>query len=151
MCPLAETVPDMRRFIRHPSDIPIQIRWNARRGTQSEPLTNISAGGLSFHTADFIAAGTAIDVSVPIGDRHFNAGGTVVWCRPEDDGYTVGIEFTGSGDSFKMRMVEQICHIEHYKREIKRLQGRDLSGEEAANEWIARYADGFPPLAGSGD
>jgi hypothetical protein len=41
-------------------------------------------------------------------------------------------------------MIEQICHIEHYRKEVKLVEGRELSSEEAADEWITRYAGDFP-------
>jgi hypothetical protein len=41
-------------------------------------------------------------------------------------------------------MIEQICHIEHYRKEVKLAEGRELSSEEAADEWIKRYAGDFP-------
>ena len=47
---------------------------------------------------------------------------------------------------FRLRMIEQICHIEHYRNEMLKQQGRELSIEEAAQEWISRYAGEFPSL-----
>jgi hypothetical protein len=44
-------------------------------------------------------------------------------------------------------MVEQVCHIENYKKEIYRAEGRLLSSEQAAMEWIIRYASRFPGSA----
>ncbi|MCZ7563309.1 MAG: hypothetical protein M5U08_05410 [Burkholderiales bacterium] len=41
-------------------------------------------------------------------------------------------------------MVEQVCHIEEYRRAVARDEGRTLSTEEAAAEWIAEYAARFP-------
>ena len=41
-------------------------------------------------------------------------------------------------------MVEQICHIEQYRREVLKKEGRRLSSEEAASEWIVKYASDFP-------
>jgi hypothetical protein len=41
-------------------------------------------------------------------------------------------------------MVEQVCHIEEYRRTVQRLEGRELSAEEAAFEWIHRFAAQFP-------
>ena len=41
-------------------------------------------------------------------------------------------------------MVEQICHIEHYRIKVKENDGRDLNIEEAAQEWIEKYARDFP-------
>ena len=43
-----------------------------------------------------------------------------------------------------MRMVEQVCHIEHWKKEIREKEGRELTGEQAAMEWIKKYAKDFP-------
>ncbi|MBA1333327.1 pilus assembly protein PilZ, partial [Candidatus Endoriftia persephone str. Guaymas] len=39
---------------------------------------------------------------------------------------------------------EQVCQIEQYKQQILEQDGRKLSGEEAAMEWIENFADRFP-------
>ncbi|MEQ8937648.1 MAG: PilZ domain-containing protein, partial [Gammaproteobacteria bacterium] len=55
------------------------------------------------------------------------------------------IEFlTSKQKMFLLRMVEQLCHIEHYRNEIARVEGRELSSEQAAQEWISKYAESFP-------
>jgi hypothetical protein len=41
-------------------------------------------------------------------------------------------------------MIEQICHIESYRRDVAQQEGRQLTTEEAAVEWISRYASSFP-------
>jgi hypothetical protein len=41
-------------------------------------------------------------------------------------------------------MVEQICFIEHYKNEMLETQGRKLTSEQAAAEWIENYGADFP-------
>ena len=46
-------------------------------------------------------------------------------------------------------MIEQICHIEHYRHEIEQVEGRKLNSEEAAREWIQRYASEFPVFNGA--
>jgi hypothetical protein len=46
--------------------------------------------------------------------------------------------------SFILRMVEHICYIEHSRRTVRESQGRTLSSQEAAIEWIEYYADIFP-------
>lgn len=43
-------------------------------------------------------------------------------------------------------MVEQLCHIEHYKAEVLAREGRQLDGEQAAREWIRKFAHGFPAI-----
>jgi len=70
--------------------------------------------------------------------------GRVIWCRPADESYELGIEYQGEKDVYSLRMVEQICHIEHYRKEVQTREGRKISSEEAAREWIAKFAGEFP-------
>ena len=55
----------------------------------------------------------------------------------------IGIEFAAEAEAFRARMVEQICHIERYHRQ-QQAEGREVSEEQAAIEWIDRYAATFP-------
>ena len=41
-------------------------------------------------------------------------------------------------------MVEQVCYIESYKKVVYETEGRQLTTEEAAMEWIRKYASQFP-------
>jgi len=47
--------------------------------------------------------------------------------------------------AYKARMTEQACQIQQYK-EMLEMQGRCVSIDEAAMEWISRYADKFPSI-----
>jgi hypothetical protein len=47
------------------------------------------------------------------------------------------------GSNFRQRMETQCNQIRRYRREIIRNEGRELSDDEAALEWIERYAEGF--------
>ena len=49
-----------------------------------------------------------------------------------------------NGKNILLRMVEQICHIEHYRNELLQTEGREISSEVAAKEWIEKYAHTFP-------
>jgi len=139
----------MRSYIRHPSDIPIQVDVASEKKPASEPanaqlLTNISHGGLAFNAADPLATGTVIKLKIDYVQPSFEAEGLVTHCDREGGHYVIGIEFISRDSLFVARMVEQVCHIEHYKQEIAAKEGRILSGEEAAREWIERYAATFP-------
>ena len=48
--------------------------------------------------------------------------------------------------AFATRMVEQVQHIERYRQEVLRVEGRLLDDDSAALEWITRYAATFPPI-----
>ena len=75
----------------------------------------------------------------------FETTGKVVWCRQQDNFFYVGVEFLQTEDRFTVRMVEQICLIEQYRHQ-QTAQGKILNSEEAAMEWINRYAADYPPL-----
>ena len=135
----------MRSYIRHPSDIPIHVQVaSVSVQTAQQRLTNVSHGGLAFESLEPIARGTVLQMNIDVVDPGFEAEGIVTHCHEEEDHYIIGIEFVSRDDLFVARMVEQICHIEHYKREVAEREGRKLSGQQAAREWIAKYAATFP-------
>jgi len=133
----------MRTFIRHPSDVPIEIKIEGSSEEERRDLNNVGEGGLSFRTTIPLEEGSLIRVCIPLVKPPFEAKGRVVWCRKEDERYDVGIEFVETEDVFRARMVEQICRIENYKKEMFEKEGRQLSGREAALEWISKYANQF--------
>jgi hypothetical protein len=134
----------MRQYLRHPSDIPIAYHVDAVVASGTDHLRNISQGGLCFNARSPIAPGSSIHVEIPIAEPVFEADGIVVWCRSSDGNFEVGVRFDGVEADYSVRMVEQVCHIEHYRQETLRSEGRVLTGEEAAMEWIERNAAQFP-------
>ena len=140
----------IRKYIRHPSDVPIQVTLDLveddSEETADETLTNVSLGGLSFISKQPFDVEQKVQVSIPLLKQDTKLLGTVVWCEKFTESYEIGIKFEGSKDLFRLRMIEQICHIEHYRKEIKLVEGRELSTAQAATEWISRYASDFPPI-----
>ena len=136
----------MRRYIRHPSSLPIEFSVGPA-GSIQECLKNVGGGGLCFHARVGVAPGSTIHLLIPVQRPPFEFDGVVAWCRPADQGYDVGVCFSGGVQRFALRMVEQICYIEHYRCRVRDREGRELSSDEAAREWIARYAARFPPVS----
>jgi hypothetical protein len=142
----------IRKFIRHPVDVPIQVTSNWEEDDNDETIdqtiTNVSLGGLAFISLKPLEVLDRVRISISSLDRDSELIGNVVWCERSDteDGYEIGVEFEKSRDVFRLRMIEQICHIEHYRKEVMRSEGRQLSAQEAASEWISKYAGDFPPL-----
>ncbi|GMQ88839.1 MAG: hypothetical protein BMS9Abin09_0277 [Gammaproteobacteria bacterium] len=137
----------MRSYIRHPSDIPIEYQTDERNtGASQEHLHDISPAGLSFSSARVLNPGTLITIRISSVQPGFEARAQVVWCRREGDSFVTGVAFVERGDLFRARMVEQICYIEHYKAEVLANEGRQLDGEQAAREWIQKFAVDFPGL-----
>lgn len=60
------------------------------------------------------------------------------------NGVVRGMTETLSGqDAFRFRMEQQCCRITQYRQSMLRDCGRQLSADEAALEWIERYAATF--------
>ena len=135
----------MRKYIRHPSDIPIEFNVKQVK-VEKHLLSNISIGGVAIRTDERIEIGRLIDLKIDAVSPSFTASGRVAWCLKRGDAYDVGIQFVEPEDAYRVRMVEQICHIEQYKKDIFELEGRQLSGEEAALEWISKFASEFPVI-----
>ncbi len=134
----------MRHFIRHPSDIPIEYTIGNVPTHEKEYMKNVSQGGLCFLASDDIEPGSEIHIQIPIRTPVFEAKGIVVWCRKANKHYVVGVKFADTTTEFNLRMVEQVCYIEQYKNEVLKREGRKLTGEQAAMEWIKKYAKDFP-------
>jgi hypothetical protein len=137
----------MRSYIRHPSDIPIEFRQEPVAARETHRLYDVSCGGLSFTAETPIEPESVIRVRIGCVEPAFEVRCRVSWCRRQQDQYLIGVEFLHRQDEYRARMVEQICHIEHYKREVLAREGRVLTGEQAAREWIRKYAKDFPALS----
>ena len=134
----------MRKYIRHHADVPIEYRLLGTDHDDRNVLKNISQGGLCFTADRRLQPGADIHIRIPLQDPPFEVVGTVRWCKLARGGYEVGVEFSDAAAAFSVRMVEQVCHIERYRAEVLKAEGRILSGEQAAAEWIQRYAKDFP-------
>jgi len=133
----------MRRFIRHPSDIPIEVRRDNQ--SRAKPaLRDVSHGGLCFRVPEPVAVGDLVTVRIALTRPAFEVEARVIWCLPDGLAWQVGVQFLDPNDQFRARMVEQICHIEQYRREQRERAGRQLTSHEAALEWIAKFAHAFP-------
>ena len=135
-----------RKYARHPTDIPIEVDYDLSGvvADKVDYLNNVSFGGLSFQSLKDLEIGAVINISIPLVKPVCHIRGRVVWCKPANEHFDVGVEFIEPERIFKARMVEQVCHIEHYKREMLEKEGRHLTGEEAALEWIKKFAADFP-------
>lgn len=134
----------MRQYIRHPSEMPIAYQVGNLVSNSVDQLRDISRGGLRLRTEVNIVEGTQIHIEIPVREPPFLASGVVMWCQPESDHFEVGVQFDDRSTDFTVRMVEQICYIECYRADVLRREGRHLSSEEAAKEWIQSYAGEFP-------
>jgi PilZ domain len=133
-----------REYIRHTIDVPLEVETVSSPGARLEHGVNVSHGGLAFVSGACLAMGDIIHLRIPTVKPPFEATARVAWCRPEGDAFLVGVQFTDRGVAFRSRMVQQVCSIENYRKEALEREGRRLSPQEAAAEWIERYAGRFP-------
>ncbi len=135
----------IRRFIRHPSSVPIEFDViECGRGSGSTELKNVSRGGLCFFSDVPLPKGARVHLEIPIDVPPFEVNGEVAWCRVDECNFLIGVEFEDGSSAFSVRMVEQVCYIEHYRSWVQQAEGRSLSSEQAAKEWVELYAEDFP-------
>ncbi len=132
-----------RAFIRHTVDVPLEVKLLPDAALQPNVGVNISEGGLSFMLDDCPPVDTIIELRIPTVNPPFEAQARVAWCRAEGGRFLVGVQFLDSNDAFQSRMVQQVCSIEHYRKEQMQ-QGRVLDSQQAASEWITKFAGKFP-------
>ncbi len=133
---------ERRAFLRHPASAPIQIF--PQQQVNHMPMTDISHGGLAFKSNVFLEEGKILKICIPHVDPPFEASCIVRWRRKLDDDnvFEIGVMFLDEQTRFRLRMVEQVCHIMQYRQQLQE-QGRELSFQQAASEWIDAHAADF--------
>ena len=137
----------MRHFLRHPSDMPVELIQRRQAFLPHQRLNNISLGGVACNSPKGFRKGTAVELRIPLLGEQARYPGVVAWCRRQADNYLVGVAFIDEDTLFRARMVEQICQIEHYRRQREQQSGESLEVETVAREWIALHAANFPGTA----
>ncbi|MCP8687072.1 hypothetical protein [Marinobacterium sedimentorum] len=132
---------NQQRFIRHPDEIPLELQV-------VDPLCNTvqlpMPLGLLCRSAAMIATGQQVNISTSELAHAPAITGQIEWCHAHQDHFELHICFASDEHAQRMRMFEQVCHIRRYRQWVQDQQGRSLSEDEAALEWIAKYAALFP-------
>jgi len=136
----------MRQFIRYAVDIPIEITVRDTEDLKTEKIKDVSICGLCITMTECPGRGSRLLIRIPYLHPPFQTCAEVVWCLRKGEHYDVGLCLLDPDDAFNVRMVEQVCYIEHYRNEVLKAEGRQLSAEEAAAEWISAYSSGFPSI-----
>lgn len=134
----------MRNHVRYPSSLPVSIKLASGGHELVHRMCNVSVAGLRVTFPHAIDTGTLLEVRITAVTPEFSASARTVWCHKAEFDFEIGLHFLEPDDAFKVRMVAQICHIEEYRESILAREGRRLTAEQAAREWIAKYADSFP-------
>ena len=142
----------LQGLIKHPDDIPLNYRVMDQPVLKVEQAgrEEVMASGMVFTTQHSVPTHTAIEIDITVRDECLTLCGVVKNCVQINEVnadqaalYEVAVCFREGHDSHTMRMVEQVCHIEHY-HQAWLSKGRNLTADEAAKEWIGRFAPVFP-------
>ena len=80
----------IRRYIRHPTDVPIRVTLDLvgdnRDDSDDETLTNVSLGGLAFISRQPLKVDQMVQVSIPMLKQDNQLSGKVVWCEQSQNG-----------------------------------------------------------------
>lgn len=132
----------MKRFINHPAEFPIVVSTAGSERCDQTSLCHLSDGCLTCHLLRAFSTGEPVTLEVPAICQPCTLLGNVANCHRCGEGFRLNIRFEDDDEIFKSKMLEQVCQIEHYRRELLR-KGRALDRETAAYEWIEQYSDQF--------
>ncbi len=134
----------LQGFIKHPERFPLHVKrlnfWEKSRLDMSNP-SNI---GLTYSCDQPQKLGSILEITVPTRKETHAFKGKVVAIREKDSGYDIGVWLINAEDAPKLRIIEQICHIELYLNDKKYREGPFVSPEKITQEWIGKYASHFP-------
>lgn len=133
-----------RNYIRHPTAIPLQFELGIGKHTCA--AKDVNEGGLCFVCNKPVKVNQDIKITIQSCEPQFSANGVVKWCSKDGNHFLVGVAFEDDAVKYAVRMVEQVCHIENYRKQLQRETGIALTSEEAAMEWIKKYAANFPSI-----
>ena len=135
---------DGETFLYHPPSHPLSFRTR-RVPWWRRPAPDAPANlGIVFRSDRYVAAGSILEIEIPLRGQSQQFRGEVVLVRELSDGFEVGLWLESDADARRARIVEQVCHIESYLKQKRLRDGPFLSHESAAQEWVARYAHQIP-------
>ncbi len=106
-----------RRFVRHPTHIPIEVQ--ATDSVNTEYLDNVSLGGMAFNSNNYWEQGSVLNIRIPDAQSSIDLVGKVVWCRKHKKHFDVGIQFMCPSNNPAVKaMVDEVCQVEMYKKMI---------------------------------
>lgn len=139
---------ERRRFFRHPVSVPVECRVDGHDDFCPHEMRDVSYGGIAFVSDRPYELGDIVELRYPTLPHPEVVRGMIVWTVASEDAadkhHINGLCFSDASAHFHGRIVEQLCHIEAYRRVQREQHGRELTSREAASEWIANHAADFP-------
>lgn len=136
---------NLEGFIHHPPGFPIQ--WHPlrlKKKLQQTEYNQHSHLGLCFESEKYIKPGTVLELTIHLRGEDQKFTGRVILVHNKGTLFEIGVWFSSRSDASRLRIVEQICHIEAYLKHKRHHEGPFVSQERIAQEWISRFASTFP-------
>lgn len=127
-----------------------RLRYHSAKPRQADPHCRQlriakAADGVIFASVFSASAPAAqeilVRISAPVNEE---LSAWVTELREQDDYIDITLRFASAETAFQMRMYEQLCLIEQYRRSQQGLRAASFSSQCAANEWIARFSADYP-------
>lgn len=136
------------KFLHHANCRPIDCRPLAAQGDAATVTAGceVSGFGLSFTTDKRLTPGNLVELTILVLDEPQRFVTRVMECRKHAKSYVAKVSFATEEDAFRARMAEQLCHIDAYRQSVQESEGRQLKSEDAAEEWIRKFASRFPAI-----
>lgn len=135
----------MRRFLRHSSNLPVELRLRRHSPCLDQRLDNISLGGAACHSSHPLPQGTPVTLHIPLLGEQAAYPGEVAWCTKQSDDYLLGLAFSEHAPEQRALMVEDICNLERYRQHREQLAGQVQPLELIAEEWRKQRLAIFKP------
>lgn len=129
---------DARRSVRHTTAMPVEFHCSTAAAKLDGHLNDIGQGGVGLVSTVALQPGEECRLQFPLLDYDATVNGRIVWCKPEADGFTVGVQFVEDRPYTHAQLVVDICHIEYYRRDQRQRLGRELDHASAIQEWRNR-------------
>jgi len=122
---------------RVPSALSVRLRHARRDGHHARTIQNMSVGGIACYSDEPVPTGERVAVEMAIGGQQVQLQGSVVWCRAAGGRFELGLRFEEERPEARARAYRELAEIERYRHEVLMLEGRQLSSDAAALEWIS--------------
>jgi len=139
--------PDLDGCIHHAAHFPLECRSLNHNEYRDVIDQGTGSVGLSFFSENKVEVGSFVEILIPTPKKAARFVCKVICVRAIDEHYQIGLWFLSQSDSHRIRMVEQVCHIELYVNERRFQEGPFLSKEKLTQEWVERFAKQFPSMA----
>ena len=134
-------IEEMRQYVRHSTEIPIHCTTPHGELGDNPVMRNVSKTGMCFTTGTKIDPKSTIQLTIPFHDTRIEVVGTVRWCHDMESHFELGVRFDENPPEATTRMIDQLCSVEEYRQKVKERERRELSSQQAAQEWMEKFAD----------